>query len=181
MHTELSMMTAQDYLRIVARRWYFVVISVVLAVVGSVTLSIREERTYGAEALVLVGIDVADGEAERLVATEVEVIRGLAVEERASADHPEYGSLPAPSVGVVGDSNVVMIRVSDTDSDRAAGIANAYASAYLEHSRQIVGDLALGVESRVLELSEQLGDCRPGGSGRRCAVHPSRSTRRVAE
>ncbi len=135
---ELSL---RDYWRIVVARKWVVVGAVLLALLGSLIVSILQEPIYEAEAQMLV--EPRSGEAvfqqdptlnvqnlERAIQTEIQVLEGQRVRERVRSDLGLPALPPEVSGSPVGSTDVVSVRVESTDPEAAQRLADAYVTAY---------------------------------------------------
>jgi capsular exopolysaccharide synthesis family protein len=94
----------------------------------------------------------------RRIATEVEVMKSEPV--RAAVRAALGPPVPAASVSAVGSSDVIEIRAQSTSRSRAAAMASAYATSYLEYRRsQSLGDLAQAeqkIQARISDFQAQI-------------------------
>jgi non-specific protein-tyrosine kinase len=159
----------RDYLLVLRRRRAIVVLTVAVVVVVACVLSYIQTPVYAATAKLRIepraGISVFDttsGQANGsalFIPTEIEVLQGEPVQDIVKRD---LGSAPPVSVRQVGTTAVVQIVAESTDRQLAAKVANAYATAYIEHRRQQGIDESLAaqkeVQSKIKDLGDQIGD-----------------------
>lgn len=140
-----------DYLRAIRRRWVAVA-AVILVVTGiAIALSLVAEKQYDATADLLFGRQAqVDGllgdtptyEAEpgRRLNTDVELIKldsvAAAVRDRLRLDTSVEALLRKVTTEINDRSDLVKLVVRDTDPDRAAEIANAFAAEYVDFRRR---------------------------------------------
>jgi len=163
----------RDYLRVVRRRKWMVLLAVLVAVPVALALSYREKPQYEANAKLLVEPQLveqlftptADGsrggrELEQNLATEIQVMGSPPV-RKAVAE--ELGRSPG-EVGfvVVAETSVVAVRAFSGDAEEAAETSNVYAETYLEVRRQrAVEELfsaADQVQVEIDKLSQRIAD-----------------------
>ena len=165
-----------DLVAVVARRWWLVVAGLVVATVVATVMVALQTPRYRAEARVLIDTqpDTAFGAqsvpaatAQRAVQTEVQVIASskVAAEVQRLLDLPSRP--PAVQVSIVGQTDVVALRVTAGDPTTARLLADAYALAYvevtreadvaaLEQARHEVEVSVAGLDAQLAELADQL-------------------------
>jgi succinoglycan biosynthesis transport protein ExoP len=132
-----------DVLRVFRRRWKLVgVVCGAFVVVGGV-VSVLQPRVYQASTTLVIESNSANdpfqqtqdpyGAAQRRVATEAKVVQSDPVKELV---HRKLGTAPAISVTAATDADVITINARNGSARRAADVANAYASAYVDVKRQ---------------------------------------------
>ena len=98
---------------------------------------------------------------ERLVQTEIEVLKSQPVREAVEA---RLGEAPNVKVGPVGQTDVIEVKAQHTDPQQAATIANAYATAYIDFRRQqAVNDVLAAsteVQRKIADLQRQIDAIR---------------------
>ena len=159
----------RDHLRVLGRR-KTVVISTVVVVVGvSLLLSFLQEPIYQATARLLLQARASESpfdptsgqrvDPDRALATEIEVLRSQLVQEEVQR---QLGSAPKVSAAALGRTDVVVVRAQSTDPERAAAVANAYATAYINVKRKqsVDGLLTAGkeIQDKVTNLQKQIDD-----------------------
>ena len=170
-------MTQQDsqfveYLRAIRRRWPLVLLVTLLVTGAAVAVSLLGEKKYDATADLLFGrqaqVDSLLGEdssfnndPERALNTDVELIKLDSVAEgvrrRLDLDVPVADLLEQITTETSNSSDIVGLTARDTDPERAAEIANAFADEYVlfrrRTSRQTLVDAARLAQSRFDALS----------------------------
>lgn len=149
------------YLRVLRRRKVTVAVFAMTLVGAAIGYSILRTPVYSAVAKVMVqpsGITVLSNlagqrvEAARAVETEIEVLQSAPV--RAAVEQ-KLGPVPSTSAAVVGDTNVIEVRVESSDPRKAARVANAYANAYIEHGRKRAVEKLLAASQEIqLKVNE---------------------------
>src|SRR5690242_13919992 len=145
--------TLADYLRVLRRRRWIVVLSCLLVTGAAVALTLRAPTSYEAEARVALDqgslVDELNGsvpsvssdqQAQQL-AREAEVARSAAVRQRALARVSRFlgGSAlkDVATVDVASDTGVLVFAAHRPSARDAAGIADGYAGAYLDYRRDL--------------------------------------------
>lgn len=166
-YTEPQEMTLRDYIAVVKRRKWFVIVPALLATAIALSLSMSQTPRYRAEADVLVKrpptatqVGVAD---QAMTARELqnELLRARGSAMQAVA-RESIGGEPELSVRLAADDDAdVLVFTAESRSDaRAADAANAYANAYINERRTaLTGEYTARAEvlqQRIVELNEQL-------------------------
>ena len=174
--------TAGDYVRLLARRKWAILLPLVLLPLLTVLLALRQEPLYEASANVLLGGDnvatqllgIEDARArvpdDRVAETEARLARVPAVVTRAleQADQQidvssRAALLAASSVTSVRNTDILGFSVSHRDPRLAIALANAYAGAYVAYRAELdtaaVARARRDVQRRVAEI-EAAGDRR---------------------
>jgi capsular polysaccharide biosynthesis protein len=167
------------YLSIFRRRVRFIaLVTALLAALAFLALTLGAD-TYRSEAYLVVGADdVVDGvlgqgaafeEPERRLATEVEIIEGRAVANRAAALLAAQGReedveelAERVEAGPRGFANAVEIIGEDTDPERARQLTEAFVQAYIEYQRDtrraeleaLLATLEQRLEAAEVEIAE---------------------------
>jgi len=143
--------TVADYLAILRRRKWIVLVPPVAAGLAAFFLSMGQSPLYHASAEVLVnrtsvvaavtGIDPSGGDPNRFLMTQASIARSpeLAVRVASRSDIPGMTAgrvLAESSVTPSTDSDLVSIDVEDGDPYVAARLANTYASAFAAFSKE---------------------------------------------
>jgi succinoglycan biosynthesis transport protein ExoP len=143
--------TVADYLAILRRRKWIVLLPPVAAGLAAFLLSTGQSPLYHADAQVLVnrtsvvaavtGIDPSGGDPTRYLQTQASIARSpeLAVRVASRSDIPGMSAgrvLAESSVTPSADSDLVSIAVDDGDPNVAARIANTYASEFAAFSKE---------------------------------------------
>ena len=157
----------RDYLRVLSRRKWTVALATVLVLAAALATVLVQDPVYQGTAEVLLQprtteslFDPATGgrnDPTRAVQTEIQVLKSqpvrAAVKERIGRD-------ATISASAVGQTDVIRVNARDLQAKRAAAIANAYASSYIDFRRkQAVDDLlAAGQElqAKVDSLQAQI-------------------------
>jgi len=164
---ETSELELRDYLRVLRRRKLIVVATLVVVVAAAVISSLVQTPVYAAQARLLLQARSTESlfnsqtgqrnDPERLVQTEIEVLNSEPVRD---AVRSQLGFSAKASGRAVGQTDVISVRAESTDPKRAAAVANAYATAYIDFRRkQAVDDiLAAGeeIQTRVTDLQKQI-------------------------
>ncbi|MDQ6947220.1 MAG: polysaccharide biosynthesis tyrosine autokinase [Actinomycetota bacterium] len=159
----------RDYLRVVVRRRYTIVLIVVLFVGPAVSVSLLQSPVYAAKSRVLLQaltpeslVNANSGtptDPARTLHTQLEVFAG---EPLRGAVKTKLGSIPSISAKGVGETDVIEITAHDGGAKTAATIADAYADAYVALRRtQAVDNLVAAgqqVQTRLTEAQKRLDD-----------------------
>ena len=145
--------TARDYLRILGRRWWVVVLAIVLLTLAGVVYSNKGPTIYKSSSEVRFASGAASsvdinssnransGTADRDVLTEVEVIKARkfrdAITERMSLGKK---AIKQVKVSNVLNTNAIKITIGMADKDLAAKVANEYATVYLDQVTALQAD-----------------------------------------
>lgn len=165
-------MTLRDYLTVIRRRKWFVIVPALLSTALATGLSLSQTERYRASTDVLVkrppsAINVGAPEQAltlREVQNELLRARGSAIQDTAQA---QVGSEPELSVSLANsdDADVLVFTAESRDPERAANAADIYASSYIAERRQaLTSDFqarAEVVQSRVTDLASQLAQFPP--------------------
>jgi succinoglycan biosynthesis transport protein ExoP len=143
--------TVADYLTILRRRKWIVLVPPVAAAVAAYLLSMGQSPLYHAHAQVLVnrtsvvaavtGIDPSGGDPNRFLMTQASIARSPELAERVAtrSDIPGMTAgrvLAESSVTPSTDSDLVSIAVDDGEPNVAARLANTYASEFASFSKE---------------------------------------------
>lgn len=170
-----------EYLRVVARRKWVILLSVAVVTGVAFGLALAQSPIYQSEARVLLqprtaeslfdtggGLVVSDR--NRAVQTEIDIIQSQAVR---SLVVKALGFAPSLSVQPVPQRDVLRLVVTNADPDIAASSANVYAAQYIKFKRtQAVDDLlAAGaqIQAKIDELQSQIA-VAPAGESRATLV-----------
>jgi len=159
----------RDYLRVVVRRRFTILLVVVLLVAPVVTYSVLQAPVYAAKSRVLLQVVTPDSllnssagtpaNPARTLQTQIEVFTG---EPLRAAVKAKLGTIPKISAKGVGQTDVIEITAHDRRPNRAAAIADAYADAYVELRRtQAVDNLVAAgqqVQTRLTDVQKRLDD-----------------------
>jgi polysaccharide biosynthesis transport protein len=143
--------TVADYLAILRRRKWIVLLPPVWAAVVAYLLSTGQSPLYRATSQVLLnsqtvvssvtGVDPAAGDPERFLTTQANIARSFALAKRVAAASGVTGMtagrvLGESSVRPSADSDVVFIDVEDEDPGVAVNVANAYAREFTHFTKR---------------------------------------------
>src|SRR5215216_1972704 len=160
-----------DWARVVARRKWIVVGALLMALIGSLLMSLLQDPIYEAEGQMLV--EPRSGQAvfeqdptlnvqnlDRAIQTEIQVLEGQRVRARVQTDLGLASLPPELNASAIGSTDVVSVRVRSGDPEAARELADAYVQAYASVRReQAVASLeAAGAELQVKidQLQEQI-------------------------
>lgn len=162
--------TLADYLRVLRRRKWIVLMAVVLAPASAVVYSTQQRDVYRGTAKVLVSQErlaspVTSGggfstpeDPDRFIQTQVDLARLPAVARRvASATRINSGLLDRSRVVAHTDSNILDFDVDHPSPHIAASLATAYARQFVRYKNQL--DTAALTRARG-ELGEQIDELR---------------------
>jgi polysaccharide biosynthesis transport protein len=143
------------FLRLLWRHKLLIALPVIVVAAAALVFSLQQEQKYSASAS-LIFRDSGPGarplvsqDPEREAATNVRLLQGDLVERRVA--RALGGSIGGTvSVAAEGDSNVITVKATATDPERAARIANTYAREYTQFRR----------ETARRELREEQGETR---------------------
>ncbi len=159
----------RDYLRILLRRRFTILLIVVLFVGPVLTYSVLQAPVYAAKSRVLLE-DVtpasladpgagASTDPGRRLRTQLEVFAG---EPLRGAVRAKLGSVPQATARGLGTTDVIEITARDRSAKRAATVADAYADAYVELRRtQSLDNLVAAgqqVQNRLTGAQKRLDD-----------------------
>ena len=160
----------RDYLRVLQRRKWIIIVTVLICALGAFAMTFRQAPVYSTNASVLLQTSTASSSlipsqaqdptsSDRIRANEIQIMGGPQVRAEVAKTlgrEPESASF-TPQEG----SDVVDIGVTSTNAKRAAATANAYAKTYIKVRRDLtVSDLqesAKQVEDRIVNLDFQIG------------------------
>ena len=168
-----AVLELRDYLGVVRRRKGTIALSVLVAVSVALVASFLQTPTYEGKAEVLLQarsteslFDPNTGERldrARVVDTEIKVLKSQPVRDAVAE---ELGAAPDVSAEAAGETDVIEVRAASTDAKRAATVANAYASAYIDFRRKQAVDDVLGaaqqIQGKVGDLQKQIDALPPG-------------------
>ena len=190
--TELEL---RDYLRILSRRKMVVIFTVLVVVGVSLLTSFLQEPIYQGTARLLLQARASESpfdpstgqrfDPDRALATEIEVLKSQLVQEEVRR---QIGSAPRVTASPLGRTDVVTVRAESTDPKRAAEVANAYATAYinLKRKQSVDGLLTAGkeIQEKVTSFEKQIDDLdaqvAAAASANQAAVRESLSAQRTA-
>jgi capsular exopolysaccharide synthesis family protein len=129
------------FLRLLWRHKFLIALPTIVVAAAALVFSLEQERKYTASAALIFrdsgpgAQPLVSAEPEREAATNVRLLQGALVERRVAR---ELGGSIGGTVSVVaeGDSNVIAVKATATDPERAARIANTYAREYTQFRRE---------------------------------------------
>lgn len=144
-------MELRDYLRVIRSRKWVIVQAALVVAIAALVASILQPKTYQGEAKVLItgqdtgaaifGTALSDltNQPERGLQTQVQLVQVRPLAETAIRtlglqESPEQLSKRI-TVASVGQTNIISVKAMDSSPERAARVANAVATAYVEWSR----------------------------------------------
>lgn len=157
----------RDYLGILRRRKRIVVLSTLLAVGAALVWSFLQPPVYAGRAEVLLQPRTTESPFDPTTGVRSDPVRVQQTEIRIVGSQPiraavrdKVGEAPAVSVRPLGQTDLIEIRADSEDAGRAAEIANAYATAYIDFRRtQAVDDVlaaAQQIRARIDDLQRQI-------------------------
>ncbi len=170
----------RDYLQVLRRRKGNIALAILLVTVPTVVLSLLQTPLYaGRSELLLLPrssetlFDPNSGvrnDPAREVQNEIRILTSQPVRAAVRA---QLGSAPKVSAAPDGLTDLIQVTAKDPDPKRAANLANAYSSAYIEYRRkQAVDDVLAAsqqVQSKIADLQKQI-DTGPAGAARESLV-----------
>jgi capsular exopolysaccharide synthesis family protein len=172
----MAVSTLSDYVEVLKRRWWVVLLSLVIVPAAAVLVSLRQPALYEGSAQVLISRDglatqlegLSDQTAEdpeRNAQTQAELARGPKVARRAleaaKLDRSPSDLLGASSVTPTPEADLLSFRVRDSDPDVAASLANAYARQFTIYRRELELDTLESARARIqgeIEALQARGD-----------------------
>lgn len=164
--------TVADYLAILRRRKWIVVLPPLVAAIAAYFLSTSQSPVYRATADVLVnrasvvsaitGVDPSAGDPNRFLTTQASIARSHDLAARVSARSGIPGMTPGrvlseSSVTPSTDSDIVSISVEDGDRNAAARLANTYALQFTEFSKEratnYIDEAVASLQGRIKSLA----------------------------
>ena len=133
----------REYLAVVARHKVLIGLTVLVAVVFALGISLSQQKVYEAKAEVLLQAspseDVLNGNTQQnpqylqqLVQTELEVMRSRSVSDAVAK---KLGYQPEVTAAAKGQTQVVVIRATDPEPREAVREADTYAAVYVQSRR----------------------------------------------
>jgi succinoglycan biosynthesis transport protein ExoP len=170
----MAVSTLSDYVEVLKRRWWVVLLAVVIVPLAAVLLALRQPALYEASAQVLIssdslatqleGLQTAE-DPERNAQTEAQLARGPVVARRAlgtvQLDRSPSDLLDASSVTATPEADLLVFSVRDSDPDVAASLANAYARQFTIYRRELEADTLKSARARIqgeIEALQGRGD-----------------------
>ena len=167
--------TLQGYLRVLRRRMWVIVPTLILIQLGVIFFTLRQSKLYEASAEVLLSRQslaatltntqdpIASQDAQRVAQTQADLARVPRVAERvikATGIPITPGQLlAASSVSPKREADLLVFTVSDDDPDVAARLASAYARAFTNYRRELdtvaYRGARRGLEARLATLADE--------------------------
>jgi polysaccharide biosynthesis transport protein len=172
----MAVLTLRDYLEVLKRRKWVVLLLLVLVPVVAVLLSLRQPALYEASAQVLISrenlatqleglTDPTTADPGRTTQTQAQLARVPEVARKAlkaaELDRSPSDLLGASSVTSTPETDLLVFRVRDAAPDVAALLANEYARQFTIYRRDLESDVLEGARERVqseLEALKARGD-----------------------
>lgn len=163
----------RDYVQILRRRKALIALVVVLFTVPTLVISLLQTPLYAGEAELLLlprnsetlfdpnsGVRTDPG---REVQNEIRILKSQPVRD---AVRTELGSAPKVSVTPDGQTDIIVVTARHAEPQRAAQLANAYSTAYIEYRRkQAVDDVLAAsqqIQSKISDLQKQIDTASAG-------------------
>lgn len=153
-----------DYLRILRRRWLWILLVLLLVLAAVAAYASRRAPQYQTTAQVLLADSAAQraiqGEVspfllDRSLANEINLAKSDAVEDEVRSKLG--GDLPTIDIGQSDNSDLLSFTATALDPDDAADEANTWANVYIETKRN---QAAESIEAATAGLETELGDLR---------------------
>jgi polysaccharide biosynthesis transport protein len=147
----------RDYTRILWRRKWVIVLSVIVAVGVSVAQFKLQHRQYQATAEVLTQAPSSGTVDSTVIATDIGILQSNAVRAIVAKHIGDPGTITADQVQL---SALVDISATATSPTEAASRANAWANAYVAYGRSLAQTQALGstavIQQQIQSLQQQI-------------------------
>lgn len=162
-----SELELRDYLRVVRRRKWTILLVALLVVASAVAASATQTPIYRSSADILLQARTTESIFDPTIAQAVSKSDSAPTEIRVLESEPvrrlveaEIGSAPKVAVSNPAETDFLVVSAESADPARAAVVANSYAAAYVEFRRsQAVSDIEAAIkqlEERVTEIDGQL-------------------------
>jgi capsular exopolysaccharide synthesis family protein len=162
-----SELDLRGYMQVLRRRKSVIALCVAVVLGTALAFSFLQTPRYASTAKLLLSPRAADSVFDsgsqpnlnpgRAVDTEIEVIKTDPVKDLV---RQRIGSAPSVRVRPAGDTDVVTIRAESTNARRAAEIANAYATAYIDFRRRQAFDKLSAaseeVQTKITDIQKQI-------------------------
>jgi polysaccharide biosynthesis transport protein len=168
----VAVSTLRDYVEVLKRRKWVVLLPLVVVPVAALLLSLRQPALYEASAQVLISrenlatqleglADPTTQDPGRTTQTQAQLARVPEVARRAlktaKLDRSPSELLGASSVTSTPETDLLVFRVRDAAPNVAALLANAYAKEFTIYRRELDADVLAGARSRVRSALDALG------------------------
>lgn len=162
----------REYVRVVARRKWIIIASILACATGALVMVVAKEPVYQASAFMAVrsipgeslfgSTNQAGSNTDRAIRTEIRVLESDVVFNRVREDLGIEGPIPRARGRADSDSFVVSVSVRSGDPQLAKRVADAYVQAYLDLRREeIVAGLTTAsaeLENQLASIQEQIAD-----------------------
>jgi polysaccharide biosynthesis transport protein len=167
----MAVSTLRDYVEVLKRRKWVVLLPLVLVPLAAVLLSLRQPALYEASAQVLISrenlatqleglTDSSTLDPARTAQTQAQLARVPEVARRAleaaKVERSPSDLLGASSVTQTPETDLLIFRVRDAAPDVAALLANAYARQFTNYRRELESDVLVRARARVQSAMEAL-------------------------
>ncbi len=142
------------FMRTLRRRWWVVLLCVVVATAAAVGITLHAEKKYAATTSLLLRVS-PEAEPQRVVDTNLQLLSLPNVAAETAEALPGFSKAEieeAISSEQQGESDIIKVTAETTDPVAAAGIANAYANAFIDLRRSSVHQ---GQQTGAVETVEQ--------------------------
>ena len=158
MATGAAPMTVRDYVAVLLRRRWTVVLVCLMVAGAALAFSLLKTPIYEAQTRLLLGANqttIDDGGFGQYIdpnriQTEIQVLLGKPITDIVAS---QIGSAPRISATAVGGTAVIELTTSSPDAATAAKVANAYASAYITYRQKQFSE---AVATQTREYSRQI-------------------------
>lgn len=160
----------REYVRVVARRKWIIIASMLACATGALVMVVAKEPVYQASALMAVrnlpgetlfgSASQAGSNTDRAIRTEIRVLESDVVYERLKENLGIDGPLPRARGRADSESFVVGVSVRSGDPQQAKVLADAYVQAYLDVRKdEIIAGLSAAsaeLENQITTIGEQI-------------------------
>jgi len=133
--------TVADYLAILRRRKWIVIVPLLVAGFSALFLSSRQEPEYRASAVVLVDTTNLTSDAQRLMNTLAGLSRSPELARQVAAELPGMtpgAVLDQTAVGASADADLLSVTATDSREAMAVRLANTFASQFTKFTEEFV-------------------------------------------
>jgi succinoglycan biosynthesis transport protein ExoP len=176
------------FLRLLWRHKFLIALPTVVVAAAALAFTLEQEKKYTASASLIfrdsgpAAQPLVSEDPEREAATNVRLLQGDLLERRVAR---ALGGSIGGTVSVVaeGDSNVITVKATATDPERAARIANTYAREYTQFRRETAGRELREEQRETRGELAALDDIPPGTAEDELAIQRERFAlqRRLAQ
>lgn len=125
-----STIELRDYLDILWRRRFVILLALVVLVGVGVYRSVRQPKIYRAVGQILL---TSDGNDESDFQTQIRILQGKAIRDKVYAQLPNAGAVAGSRVG---ESRIVNVAVQSRQPRRAAEAVTAYVNAFIDYRQE---------------------------------------------